>query len=247
VRYGGLTAVSDVSLTVESGTITGLIGPNGAGKTTLVDALTGFTASSGDVRFRGHSVAHLTPDRRAAAGMARTFQSLELFDDLSVEENILVSGDRHGWRDTLRDLVLPVRADSTRARRALGAMGIEELAAMLPTDLSHGQQKLVALARALASEPALIMLDEPGAGFSVSETEDLGQRLRKFAADGTSMLLIDHDMALVLGFCDYVYVLEFGKLIAQGTPEEIRADPQVISAYLGEPAAAAAAAEVDAP
>jgi branched-chain amino acid transport system ATP-binding protein len=235
VRYGGVIAVNGVSLAVEQGSVTGLIGPNGAGKTTFVDALTGFTPCTGEIRFKGRSVAGLSPHRLAGLGIVRTFQSIELFDDLSVEENVRITVDSSGGRDPWRPFGGGGRSAADRVAAALASVGLDDVATAMPTDLSHGQQKLVALARATAAEPELLLLDEPAAGFSVAETEDLGRRLRELAKSGMTVLLIDHDMSLVLGFTDYVYVLEFGHLIAHGSPEQVRTDEHVIAAYLGEP------------
>ena len=240
VRYGGLAANADVDLKVETGQLVGLIGPNGAGKTTFIDAITGFTAiSSGGVTFDGHDLAGVTPDQRARLGLTRTFQSLELFEDLTVRENLLVAAERPTWWSFLLDL-LKVRRPTAEWQKqvddALAVMGLTELANMLPSDLSHGQRKLVGVARALAAKPKLLLLDEPAAGLDTAESQLLGAHLRDFLKTGTSIFLIDHDMGLVLNVCDYIYVLDFGRIIAEGTPAQIRTDPAVVAAYLGESA-----------
>jgi ABC-type branched-subunit amino acid transport system ATPase component/branched-subunit amino acid ABC-type transport system permease component len=220
VHYGGVAAVSDVSLEVPPGAIVGLIGPNGAGKTSLIDAISGFTAMTGDVIFAASSVARLKPHQRVQHGLGRTFQGIELYDDLTVEENVAV-GDRTRRRGG-RDLT------------ALFAMlGLEEYRGRPVAELSQGQRQLVSIARALAGTPSLLLLDEPAAGLDSSESAWLGERLRDIRAGGVSMLLVDHDMNLMLGLCDVLYVLDFGSVIASGTPEQVRANEKVISAYLG--------------
>jgi branched-chain amino acid transport system ATP-binding protein len=240
VRYGGLAANADVDLKVETGQLVGLIGPNGAGKTTFIDAITGFTAiSSGGVTFDGHDLAGVTPSQRALLGLTRTFQSLELFEDLTVRENLLVAAERPTWWSFLLDLLKvrkPTAEWQSQVDSALEVMGLTELGSMLPSDLSHGQRKLVGVARALAAKPKLLLLDEPAAGLDTAESQLLGSHLRDFLKTGTSIFLIDHDMGLVLNVCDYIYVLDFGRIIAEGTPAQIRTDPAVVAAYLGESA-----------
>ncbi|HEY6797289.1 MAG TPA: ABC transporter ATP-binding protein [Kineosporiaceae bacterium] len=238
VSYGGVHALSDVDLTVEPGQLVGLIGPNGAGKTTFIDAVTGFTACRGQVLLDGRDLSGAPPQRRARAGLVRTWQSGDLFDDLSVGENLAVAADRHGWWGTLgRTLGRPSGMPST-VTASLARVGLEPLADAAPPDLSQGQRKLVGVARALAADPKLICLDEPAAGLDTAESRRLGERLRAVADAGTALLLIDHDMGLVLGICDHVVVLEFGRVIAAGKPERIRTDPAVIAAYLGRSAVA---------
>jgi len=235
VTYGGVVAVDGVDLSVPEGHVVGLIGPNGAGKSSMIDALTGYhPPSGGQVRFGGQDITRLRPHLRARRGLARTFQSIELFDDLTVEENLLVAADRTGVFGALRDVVLPAR----RAARddidwALEACGLQDVAGRLPTELSHGRRKLVGVARALAQRPRLVLLDEPAAGLDTDESLELGRRLRSMPEQGVSVLLVDHDMGLVLSVCDHVHVLDFGRIIARGTPAEIREDPAVIAAYLG--------------
>src|SRR4051795_13182492 len=224
VRYGGLGALDGVDLRVDAGQLVGLIGPNGAGKTTLIDALCGFARlSAGEIHFAGRRVDTLPAHQRGRAGLARTWQSLELFGDLTVRENLLVACEPRRWWTFLADAVRPdVRGSADGVDAVLEELGLGALAERTPDDISQGQRKLVGVARALAARPQLVCLDEPAAGLDTSESTDLGRRLRGIVDDGLGMLLVDHDMSLVLAVCDYVYVLEFGKLIAQGPPDRIR-------------------------
>jgi branched-chain amino acid transport system ATP-binding protein len=170
---------------------------------------------------------------RARRGLARTFQSIELFDDLTVEENLLVASDDVSVGRALVELLLARRRAGGASDWALSVCGLEDVATRSPKDLSHGRRKLVGVARALARRPRLVLMDEPAAGLDTHETAELGAHLRSLPGEGVTVLLVDHDMGLVLSVCDYVYVLDFGKLIAQGTPAEIRQNDQVITAYLG--------------
>ena len=232
VAYGGLLAVEGVSLTVTAGEVVGLIGPNGAGKTSCIDALTGFTPARGRVRLDGRPIDELPTHRRARAGLARTFQSVELFEDLSVAENLAVASADPAWWSPLVDAIRPRRADHD-VRWALEAVGLGDLGAARPAELSHGQRRLVGVARALVRRPTALLLDEPAAGLDTAESAALGRRIRDIAASGIAVLLVDHDMGLVLSVCDRVAVLDFGHLIATGTPAEIRDDATVVAAYLG--------------
>jgi branched-chain amino acid transport system ATP-binding protein len=176
--------------------------------------------------------------------LSRTFQSLELFEDLTVRDNLLAAAERPRWHSFLGDALRPGRNERAyydQVERALAVLGIASLAGTFPTDLSHGQRKLVGVARALAATPKLVLLDEPAAGLDTAESQLLGIHLREFLTQGMSVFLIDHDMGLVLNVCDYIYVLDFGRLIAAGTPAQVRADPAVIKAYLGESAGEAQA------
>ena len=235
VQYGGVVAVDDVGFHVTPGSIVGLIGPNGAGKTTLIDALTGYVRPTrGKVRFGGTDITGRRPHRLARAGLARTFQSVELFDDLNVEENLMVASELPGPLTALAQVVLPGRAPRQEAVDwALGVTDLTDVARRYPSELSHGRRKLVGVARALATRPSLVLLDEPAAGLDTDETAVLGAQLRRLPEHGVTILLIDHDMGLVLDVCDTVMVLDFGKLIAQGTPAQIRANEKVVEAYLG--------------
>jgi branched-chain amino acid transport system ATP-binding protein len=234
VRYGGVVANDSVNLEVRPGTVVGLIGPNGAGKTTLVDAVTGFTEAEGEITLNGRSLTGLAPHRRKAAGLARTWQSAELFGNLTVTENLLVSARTVGFRSLVRDIF--GRAGSEGGvDDALDTVGLHGIKDSLARDLTLGQQKLVGVARALAGTCELLLLDEPAAGLDSNESLEFGERVRKIAAARPGVLLIDHDMSLVLNVCDIVYVMEFGKVIFRGTPAEARVDAAVAAAYLGAP------------
>jgi branched-chain amino acid transport system permease protein len=237
VSFGGLKALDEVDLAVSEGQLVGLIGPNGAGKTTFIDAISGFVPYRGRVELESHELDRLPAHARAGRGLARTWQSIELFDDLSVRENLTVASHRpSAWGTVKETLSRPVTSTSA-ADAALGLLGLEPMADAMPDDLSQAQRKLVGIARALAAKPRLLCLDEPAAGLDAREGEELGRRLRAVVDAGTPMLLVDHDMGLVLGISDYVVVLEFGRVIAQGPPEIVRRDPHVIEAYLGSAAA----------
>ncbi|HRW38367.1 MAG: ABC transporter ATP-binding protein [Acidimicrobiales bacterium] len=237
VKHGGLIALDDVSLTVAEGQVVGLIGPNGAGKTTFIDALTGFTAPArGHVHFEGRDLTDAPPHERSLAGLVRTFQSLELFDDLSVRDNLLVAAHPPTLWSTITDLFWPKSHDSAETHGILELLDLLPIADRLPTELSNGERHVVALGRALVSSPKLLLLDEPAAGLDPSETAELTERLRRLPEIGTSVLVVDHDMSLILGVCDEVHVLDFGRLVASGPPEAIRTDPTVIAAYLGRSA-----------
>ncbi|ABW13862.1 ABC transporter related [Parafrankia sp. EAN1pec] len=232
VRYGGVAALKGVSFTVPSNSIVGLIGPNGAGKTTLIDALTGFTGHDGTVTFDGRNLGGLAPHERVRLGMTRTFQSLELFEDLTVEQNLQVAAHRPTLGSALWGL-LRGRAGVDDVRWALDRVNLTGSHDRLPTELSLGQRKLVGVARALVGRPRLLLLDEPAAGLDSAESEVLADVLRALPGDGLSILIIEHDTNLVFGLCRDVNVLEFGELIASGPAAEVRRDPAVLAAYLG--------------
>lgn len=240
VTFGGLNACDKVDLIVPEGKFVGLIGPNGAGKTTFIDAITGYVpTSAGNAVFNGENIGELKPHERAQRGLVRTFQSLELFEDLSVKDNLLVAGYDTRWYSFLLDMIYMPRKDQKVEEQiewALDIMGLNDVADAMPSDLSHGRRKLVGVARALAASPKLILLDEPAAGLDTAESQILGGHLREFLDHDMSVFLIDHDMGLVLSVCDYIYVLDFGKIIAEGTPQEIRESDTVKKAYLGEEA-----------
>jgi branched-chain amino acid transport system ATP-binding protein len=233
VRYGGVQALTDATLSVAAGQLVGLIGPNGAGKTTLTDAVTGFAAATGAVRLRGKDVSALAPHARAHRGLSRTWQAGDLFEELSVRENLEVAAAQPRFRDTVRQVLRGARATEPIVEELLELLELRPLADRQPSALSEGQRKLVGVARALAAKPAVICLDEPAAGLDSRESEAFGRHLRRVADRGTGMLLIDHDMGLVLGVCDKVVVLDFGRVIACGTPDEVRRNRKVVEAYLG--------------
>lgn len=237
VTFGGLRAVDNIDFAVREGSLVGLIGPNCAGKTTFIDGITGFVPTTGRIIFDGHDITRLPVHQRAALGLGRTWQSLELFDDLTVEENLQVAADKQTAKNFLLDIVAPSRRrDRQSVEMALDVLGIRDLAPRMPNEISQGQRKLVSAARALATRPKLLCMDEPAAGLDTQESVQLGRSLRDIVDSGTSVFLVDHDMGLVLNICDYIYVIEFGMKIAEGTPGEIKKDPRVIEAYLGQSA-----------
>jgi len=236
VSFGGVHAVIDVDLDVEPGELVGLIGPNGAGKTTFVDAVTGFVEHSGTVALNGVDITGASPHDRVRRGLARTWQAIELFDDLTVRENLTVAAQHPSVGSTLKELFVRPLARSRAVDEALEVFALAPFAEATPTELTQGQRKLVAVARALAARPKLLCLDEPAAGLDAQESVGFGQHLREIVDRGTPILLIDHDMGLVLGISDRVVVLEFGKVIASGTPSDVRADARVVAAYLGSAA-----------
>jgi branched-chain amino acid transport system ATP-binding protein len=237
VRFGGVHALRDVDLKVGDGQLVGLIGPNGAGKTTFVDAMTGFVPYKGRIALDGHDLAGLSPHRRALRGLARTWQSAELFDDLTVRENLAVASRRPSLWQVAKEMVGATVVASDAVDGALQLVELGWAHELMPGDLSQGQRKLVGVARAIVMEPRLLCLDEPAAGLDSGESEELGRQLRGLADKGHSMLLIDHDMGFVLSICDWIYVLEFGKVIAAGPPAAVRKDQRVVTAYLGSAAA----------
>ena len=237
VRFGGVHAVEDADVVVEEGELVALIEPNGAGKTTFINTITGFVRYTGRAELDGKDLEGMAPHERARRGLARTWQSTELFDDLSVRENLTVAAHRPSFLALVGDLVGKRIGESAAAEQALELLDLGSIADATPDHLTQGQRKLVGVARAIAMQPRLLCLDEPAAGLDTRESEDLGQRLRKIADAGTATLLIDHDMGLVMTICDRITVLEFGKVIAAGSPDEVRRDPRVVKAYLGGAAA----------
>ena len=236
VRYGAVVAVSDVSYRLEPGTITGLIGPNGAGKTSLIDAISGFTPATGRVRLDDVDLSKAPPVKRARAGVARSFQSLELFEDSTVFENISVAADPQDFRSYLLDLVWPINPPfPPEVVRAIREFQLDQDLHRDVRDLSYGKRRLLAIARAVAMHPSVLLLDEPAAGLSSAESTELARVVRRLAQEwGMAVLVVEHDMNFVMGVCDQVVVLDFGKMIASGSPEAVRSDPAVIAAYLGD-------------
>ena len=241
VRFGGLVAVSDLNLTVEPGEVVGLIGPNGAGKTTAFNALTGLVpVSEGKVTFAGRALGGLKPHQRTQLGLARTFQNIRLFGDQPALTNVLV-GCHSRLRSGLAASLLRTpaqrreeQAAAARARELLEFVGLGDVADVDAASLPYGLQRRLEIARALASEPKLLLLDEPAAGMNESESQDLLRLVGKIRDQGVAVLLIEHDMQVVMSICDRVAVLNFGKRIALGTPAEVQHNPEVVAAYLGQ-------------
>jgi branched-chain amino acid transport system ATP-binding protein len=241
LRFGGIAALTDVSIQINGGELLGLIGPNGAGKTSLFNILTGvYKPTEGEILFEGKRVAGLPPHSINALGMARTFQNIRLFGSLDVGMNVrtsFIARLRNGLINTVR------RGNSFRdeeeeiqeeGRRLLAYFGLEEASAHPSRSLPYGDQRRLEIVRALATKPRLLLLDEPAAGMNPTEKEELKQLIARIRGEfGTAVLLVEHDMKVVMGICERLYVLDQGKVLAAGTPSEIRADPKVIAAYLG--------------
>ena len=240
-HFGGLHAVNDVSFSVEQGMIKGLIGPNGAGKTTLFNLISGSTKpDSGTVNFNGKPIYNLAPHTIASCGIMRTFQNIKLFAKMTVLENVMIGRhirSRAGMMSGILSLPHSWKEEINIRERALAMLdmlGVSHLAHADALSLAFGQQRHVELARALAGEPVLLLLDEPAAGLNMQETRRLGETIRKIRDTGVTILLVEHDMSLVMDVSDEINVLSFGQMIAQGKPRDIQKNAEVVRVYLGD-------------
>ncbi|HET6151936.1 MAG TPA: ABC transporter ATP-binding protein [Marmoricola sp.] len=240
IKFGGLTALNEVTFDIKEGEILGLIGPNGAGKTTCFNVMTGvYQATSGQVRFDGAPLGRLSRHKITKLGIARTFQNIRLFKSMTVLENVMVGSDVHskvGFFDALLRTPRHRKTEAAslkHAKELIELVGIKAAHDELASNLSYGDQRRLEIARAMATRPQLLCLDEPAAGFNPAEKLKLMELIRKVRDSGFTVLLIEHDMRLVMGVTDRIVVLEFGQKIAEGTPAEIRDNPAVIAAYLG--------------
>lgn len=248
MRFGGVTAIDDLSMNIPSGRVVGLIGPNGAGKTTVFNVITGFyKPSSGAVSFLGQTLAGLPPQDICALGIARTFQNIRLFAQGSVLENVMVGCHvKRRCRWWMAPLFLPgfLREEKQirlKSMELLQRLGLAELAGENAASLPYGAQRRLEIARALATEPKFLLLDEPAAGMNPQESESLMRFIQEVRQEfDLTILMIEHDMKVVMGVCSHIWVLDYGRLIAEGGPDEIRSNDQVISAYLGAPASGGA-------
>lgn len=240
ISFGGVRAIDGVSMSIEAGQVFSIIGPNGSGKTTLFNLVSGlYKPNDGSIKLAGETVTGLAPDQLARRGLSRTFQNLQIFSRMTVLENVMVGRHRHEHTGILEDLLhWPTVARQNKETRAaalaaLGRVGLAEFAERAAGSLAYGALKRLEIARALASEPKLLLLDEPAAGCNPVETEDIDRLIRSLVRDGITVVLVEHDMRLVMNISDRVHVLSSGKTLTEGTPQEVRANPAVIEAYLG--------------
>ncbi|MDE2093434.1 MAG: ABC transporter ATP-binding protein [Burkholderiales bacterium] len=239
-RFGGLSVLQDVSFEVPAGTVFGLIGPNGAGKTTVFNLVTGLLAPSGGaIELNGRSLLGVKPHRITRMGLGRTFQNIRVFKEMTLLENVVVGMHAHltygvaGWLFALPGFRAQERRARERARELLATVGLQDQAGDTADNLSYGDQRKLELARALATEPKLLLLDEPVAGMNTAEKVELMRVIAQIAQRGYTVFMIEHDMRFVMGLCERIAVLNFGRIIAQGTPDEIKNNADVIEAYLG--------------
>lgn len=240
ITFGGVRAIDGVSIAVESGQVFSIIGPNGSGKTTLFNLVSGiYVPNDGNVRLAGETVTGLAPDQLARRGLSRTFQNLQIFSRMSVLENVMVGRHRHERTGILADLLhwpsVARQNQATReaARAALARVGLVDAADRPAGSLDYGALKRLEIARALASEPTVLLLDEPAAGCNPVETQEIDHVIRAIVKGGITVVLVEHDMRLVMNISDRVHVLASGRTLTEGTPEQVRSDPAVIEAYLG--------------
>jgi ABC-type branched-subunit amino acid transport system ATPase component len=241
-RFGGLAAIDNISMSINAGEVRGVIGPNGAGKTTLLNLIGGaLTPSAGTIKYDSSDISKLPTHRRAALGIGRTFQNLKLFESMSVLRNVMVGSHLRGNAGIFGAILrFPSAAEEGRrlqdeAYAVLEAIGLSAQAEVKASSLSYGQKRLLEIARAMASKPRLLLLDEPAAGLNPTEAQALTQLIKRIGASGVTIILVEHHMDVIMAACPHISVLNYGKLLAEGSPTEIQTNEQVIEAYLGRP------------